>query len=333
MPRKGRDLDIAPRTTRTPPPGPRLGRSGGDGLPGRTADRLRPEPPPPPDRFPSSCWKKGCHSGCWDGKPWKHWRFPGYRYYRCWRQCSPFGYSLVYGCKRLYYGFGGFYGGFGGYSSSCGGYFAQYYHPYSSYWWLWPTTYVGRYDYWSPYETLSSYSSTLSPLSLSPATAAPGCSATPSEAWILLYNGDSASSLEAFTCLADVDPNDGLRLLGLALSAGMQGRHDDTVSAARRAVRVDPQSLSYIQGDRQLDAVFTSLLEHYEHRAIHVYGDLDALYMVAMLRYFRNELAAARYTVDIDLTLGDTDDSSRLLRRFIAEAQEQQAPQPKQQTP
>jgi hypothetical protein len=210
---------------------------------------------------------------------------------------------------------------------------------------LWPGTYVGRYDYWSPYETLAANSSAYSSAYSSEYSAAlsaalsgaapPDCSATPSEAWTLLAGGDSAGAYQAFACLADAVPDDGFRLFGLALSAGMQERHDEAVAAARKAVRTDPESLRYVQvqGDRQLEAVFASLLAHYEHRAVSVYGDLDAIFMVAVLRFFRGELAAARYAVDVGTTLGDDEAIMRFLRHLIAEAQEQEQEQKPQEPP
>ena len=148
------------------------------------------------------------------------------------------------------------------------------------------------------------------------------CPQTLAEAWGLLADSRSGEAADAFDCLADAIPDDGLPLVGYALAAALLDEHEVAVANMREALRADPESLRYVPDDERLHGQLMQLVEHYEYRARHQYGDLDALFMVASLWYLLNQEQAAGYAIDVAITLGDRDASALGLRSLIESALE-----------
>jgi len=143
------------------------------------------------------------------------------------------------------------------------------------------------------------------------------CTATGSGAWALLTDGQAAAAYEAFECLSPAVPDDGYLLIGLSLSAAAVGEHDLAVTALRTAMRVDPVSLLDVPGGDRLDVLISHTADHYHARARTDYGDVDALFMVAALRYLLGQDAIAHYAIEIAITLDDVDPSTRNLKGLI----------------
>ncbi len=143
------------------------------------------------------------------------------------------------------------------------------------------------------------------------------CTATGPEAWALLADGYAAAAYEAFECLAQAVPDDGYLLVGFALAAAAVHEHDLAVTTLRTAMRVDPVSLLDVPGDHRLNRLLADAADHYDARARGGYGDVDALFMVAALRYLLGEDAAAHYSIEVAITIGDKDASTRNLKGLI----------------
>jgi tetratricopeptide (TPR) repeat protein len=153
-----------------------------------------------------------------------------------------------------------------------------------------------------------------------PAYAPDPCPWTQTDAWELLAGGGPSAALDAFDCLADVLPDDGLPLIGYALAAALLDQHDDAIAVMRDALRVDPESLRYVPEDERLHGQVAGLLKHYEYQARHQYGDVDALFMVAALWYLLDQEHTAHYAIDVAVTLGDGDISTVNLKSMIESA-------------
>ena len=109
-------------------------------------------------------------------------------------------------------------------------------------------------------------------------------------------------------------------MIGFALSAAQLDLPEIAVETMREAMRVDPEALHYVPDDDRLAQEISVLVQYYEDRARHIYGDVDALFMVAALRYMLGEVPAADYALDVAITLGDADVSTFKLQAIIASA-------------
>jgi hypothetical protein len=239
----------------------------------------------------SDCRCDSCSLWYWGS----FWCYPGYRY------CSSWGWP--------WYGSWSSYGRYG-YGSSWYG---------SSWYGSWPNDYGYGYSS-SDYVTQPAYTD-YADTSYVPVVYAPApCPQTLAEAWGLLADSRPGEAAEAFDCLADAIPDDGLPLVGYALAAALLDEHEVAVANMRVALRTDPETLRYVPEDERLHGQLTQLVEHYEYQVRHQYGDLDALFMVASLWYLLNQERAAEYAIDIAITLGDHDPSTVSLRLLIESA-------------
>ena len=143
------------------------------------------------------------------------------------------------------------------------------------------------------------------------------CTVSGTEAWELLADGHAVAAYQAFECLSPAVPDDGYLLVGLALSAAAIGEHDHAVAALRTAMRVDPVSLRDVPGGDRLDVLLSDTADHYDARARAAYGNVDALFMVAALRYLLGQDHIAHYAIEIAITLGDVDASAHNLKGLI----------------
>jgi len=187
--------------------------------------------------------------------------------------------------------------------------------PWSGYWPFYDTYNYSNYSY----ETVPQATSTIyASAPYSPTVYVPDpCPETMADAWELLAGGSADAALEAFDCLADVLPDDGLPLIGFALAASLLDEHEDATAVMREALRVDPEALRYVPDDERLHGQLAQLVVHYETRARQQYGDVDALFMVAALWYLLGQEDTAHYAIDIAVTLGDADPSTLSLQALL----------------
>jgi hypothetical protein len=232
---------------------------------------------------------------------WRHhWRGGGHRYYFGARRCFP----GAYGIWRCWTSWCGWYLGY------CGA--PRYWYRY------WPFRYpYTRYYY--GYATRPWYSTFSKGWYSPPAAVSEPCPWTLAEAWDLLAEGRPGAAQDAFDCLAEALPDDGLPLVGYALAAAVLDLNETAIEAMRDALYVDPDSLRYVPDDERLHQQMVTLAERFEHRARQQYGDADALFMVAALRYLLDQLPAAYYAIDVAITIGDEDPSTLSLEQLIAE--------------
>jgi hypothetical protein len=220
-----------------------------------------------------------------------YWCYPGYRYSWCW--------------GWPWYGAWPSYGRFG--------------YRYSSWYGYWPDDY--GYGYASSDSVTQPAYTGSADTSYVPVVIAPDpCPRTQAEAWGLLADGRPGEAAEAFDCLAEAIPDDGQPLVGYALAAALLDEHEVAVANMRLALQTDPETLRYVPEDERLHGQLTQLVEHYEYRARHQYGDVDALFMVASLWYLLNQERAAHYAIEIATTLGDNDAGTISLRLLIESA-------------
>jgi tetratricopeptide (TPR) repeat protein len=176
--------------------------------------------------------------------------------------------------------------------------------------------YYSTYNY---YDTAGQASPTTYPgASYSPSVFTPDpCPGTMADAWEDLAADRCDAALEAFNCLAQVLPDDGLPLIGSALAASLLDQQEDAIAAMREALRIDPEALGYAPDDERLHSQVAQLVEQYEYRARTQFGDLDALFMVAALLYLLGQEDTAYYAIDIAVNLGDIDASTSSLKALM----------------
>ena len=146
------------------------------------------------------------------------------------------------------------------------------------------------------------------------------CPANLGDAWSFLAEGQVDEAYDAFDCLREALPEDGLPRVGFAISAALVAEHEAAVEAMRDALRVDPESLHYVPGDERLQVQFREMADLYQYQARRAYGDVDALFMVAVLSYLLDEPTGAHYAIDVGINLGDDDPSAHALRSMIETA-------------
>jgi len=189
--------------------------------------------------------------------------------------------------------------------------FDAYYAPYDCWQYDCNRGYAGVFSARPTYATV--YSPWYSPEAFPPQP----CAATLDEAFALLAGGAAGDAYDAFDCLVDTGPTDGVAMTGLALSAATLGDDEQAAKLLRAAVRDDPAALLYVPEGDALDAIITGLAGRYDQLARTNYGDLDSLFMVAALRVLLGDAAGASYALDVATALGDTDPSVVALRGMV----------------
>jgi hypothetical protein len=154
-------------------------------------------------------------------------------------------------------------------------------------------------------------------LGLSEAFGPEPCELSGIEAWALLAEGAVVRAHDTFDCLARITPDDALPKIGLAIAAGLHDEHGEAVHTMRDALRQDPVSLLDVPAGSRLDEQLHALAEHYDEQARRQYGNVDALFMVATLRYLLGDDSAAHYAIDVGINLGDNDESAHILQSLI----------------
>ncbi|MDY7109821.1 MAG: hypothetical protein SYC29_14405 [Planctomycetota bacterium] len=139
------------------------------------------------------------------------------------------------------------------------------------------------------------------------------------DAWGVLRRGDLETARDMFSDLVYALPYEGEARIGYALASGLLYRDSAAVSAMRRAMRDEPSALRAVPRDASLRQRLRSLLDFYADRARRDFGDLDALFMVAALRYLLDEPSVAYFAADAAIRSGDEDTATRNLKLLIEE--------------
>lgn len=140
--------------------------------------------------------------------------------------------------------------------------------------------------------------------------------------WALLSTGDAPAAQRIFAAAALVDPSNGVHKAGFALAAALRGRHDTAVWALRRAFRIDPAPLHYLDIDDRLARRIHDLTDRYADQARRDKGNVDDMFMTAALNYLLHADEDARRAVKAALEQGDAHPSTRSLYERLWEDSE-----------
>jgi len=256
--------------------------------------------------------------------------------------------ASTYTQARGYYGHGGYYYGRGygyGYGHSYG-YSPYYGHSYSGYGYRHPYGY--GYSHYPVYGLLSipgrvisglvgyprhdsSYSATnsrnvvaynsthntYSPSTTSSNTPVYGTDpGVNGRGWSLLAEGHDESALTYFATAAQSHPRNSIPKVGYALSAAGSGNLSRGIWAMRRAARIDPEGMRYLQLSDAHAGRVRHLLGQYQSRIEDSHYADDA-FMVAALKYLLGELNGANAALTLATQYGDTSASTRNLAHLI----------------
>jgi len=129
----------------------------------------------------------------------------------------------------------------------------------------------------------------------SPAGASP---AGGSSAWGLLSAGETGAALAAFAEQAQAQPQAGEPKVGYALAAAAGGDLERGVWAMRRAFRMDPEGVQYVELDEASRRRVAELAERYGRTPPPGLGAADAAFMQGALAYLLGDHAAAERALD-----------------------------------
>ena len=136
-----------------------------------------------------------------------------------------------------------------------------------------------------------------------------------SSAWQTLKQGQYGQALTTFANEAQSNPNSGVPKAGYALAIASKGNLDRGIWAMRRAFRIDPDSLHYLQLDEKGHVVIDNLIGQYcsqENNA-----DVDQAFMVSALYYLKHNYIAAKKSIVSAQKNGDKSSSYTNLQRLI----------------
>ena len=134
---------------------------------------------------------------------------------------------------------------------------------------------------------------------------------TNNEGWRLLAQNRTREALNFFAGQAGRYQKDGVPKVGYALSTAMQGDLDRAAWAMRRAFRIDPNSLHYVNIEQPLRISIGNLIAEYNARLDYSdgSGNSDSAFMIAALNYLLHDKNTARKA--IEEAMGKAGDNSQ----------------------
>ena len=119
------------------------------------------------------------------------------------------------------------------------------------------------------------------------------------EGWRLLAQNRASEALTFFAGQAGRYQKDGVPKVGYALSTAMEGDLDRAAWAMRRAFRIDPSNLHYVNFVQPLRISVNKLIGEYNARLEYAggAGNPDAAFMIAALNYLLHDENAARIAI------------------------------------
>lgn len=218
-----------------------------------------------------------------------------------------------------HFGHGGFYGGYrGGHYSSFhgGGHGGRIGYGYS------PYVYSSGNNYRGHGGELYVESEGIppgSPIASSSLTSPKG------DGWTLLADGRSAAALSVFANQAERDPTNSVPKIGYSLAMAARGDLSGGVRAMRRACRIDPDSMHNLKLDARLQPTLDRLADRYQVR-MNTRDRTDSAFMLAALKYLRQDRQGAQAAAEIAATHGDRSESLAHLRQIIAQMPDESLP-------
>lgn len=154
------------------------------------------------------------------------------------------------------------------------------------------------------------------------------CPFTERQAWEFIAERRPANAHEAFQCLADVHPYDGLTQVGWSLASAMVEQHETAVQAMRHAISIETDALLYVPAEDRIDDLIEELLIVYSHQLQEPGRTTDSLFMIASLRTMLGDAAGAHFAVSQAIASGDRSDAAHELRKLLSELLAEQLQQP-----
>ena len=136
-----------------------------------------------------------------------------------------------------------------------------------------------------------------------------------SSAWQTLKQGKYGQALTTFANEAQSNPNSGVPKAGYALATASKGNLDRGIWAMRRAFRIDPDSLHYLQLDEKGHMVIDDLISQYSSQENNT--DVDQAFMVSALYYLKHNYIAAKKSIVSAQKNGDKSSSYTNLQKLI----------------
>ena len=136
-----------------------------------------------------------------------------------------------------------------------------------------------------------------------------------SSAWQTLAQGEHRAALNSFAIEAQSHPNSGVPKAGYALATASVGELKRGIWAMRRAFRIDPGSLHYLQLDKNGHLLIDDLIVQYS--AQENTGNLDQAFMVSALHYLKQDYVAAKQAITSVEQYGDKSASFTNLQGLI----------------
>ncbi len=134
--------------------------------------------------------------------------------------------------------------------------------------------------------------------------------------WNLLRENRPTEALQAFGQLAQANPSKGTPKVGYALASAELGRLDKGIWAMRRALRIDPKALHYVNLDEELRLMVEKLAERYEQSRQFSERDSGRSFMLAAMYYLLGDLDAGQEAIQYSY---NTSTSAENLKRLIQE--------------
>lgn len=116
-----------------------------------------------------------------------------------------------------------------------------------------------------------------------------------SSAWQILKQGQYSKALTLFAQEAQSYPNSGVPKVGYALATASGGDLDRGIWAMRRAFRIDPDSLHYLQFDEKGHAVIDNLIRQYSSTGNG--AEVDQAFMISALYYLKHDYITAKKSI------------------------------------
>ncbi len=138
-----------------------------------------------------------------------------------------------------------------------------------------------------------------------------------SSAWQTLAQGKYSAALNTFAREAQSHPNSGVPKAGYALAIASSGNLKKGVWALRRAFRIDPDSLHYLNLDEKNHSLIDHLIGQYSAQRSD--SDVDQAFMESALNYLKHDYPSAKKSIANARQYGDDSPSLTNLQRLIDE--------------
>ena len=150
--------------------------------------------------------------------------------------------------------------------------------------------------------------------------------------WKLLQAGRSIEAMHTFGREAESNPSAAVPKAGYAIAQASSGNYAKGVMAMRRAFEVDPQSIHYVEIDKELAPKMHGLIYAYEGNS-NSFLNSDYAFMTAALAFLMDDYAKARNAINAARRFGDNSASAINLERLLdqysptTQAKQQAAPE------